>query len=239
MSGALRIPSVEVRCSLLPERGVMPFLVLGGRRPEPEWLARAAAMGEHRIIAVDAGIGACIAAGAAPEEIVGDMDSVSPEDRQRALELGAAETLYDRDKDLTDLQLALKRLEPGPLIVTGCFGGRLDHLLSVVDSVSASPMLPACMADHREGAFIIRACGEPVEAELRFERDMKAVSLLSMSERCDGVSISGVRWALEGATLERRSQWAISNEPRGDTVRASLTDGTLAICWCSEEEPLR
>jgi thiamine pyrophosphokinase len=170
------------------------------------------------------------------------MDSASPDDWKWAVSGGAEEKLYDRDKDKTDFQLALSlfgkaaKLDASQrvLIVSGCFGGALDHLMSIFFTLgSCGGDFFRCMIDESEGVFFLSS-GD--EATLEFSRAPEAVSLMSVTDLCSGVSVSGVKWPLDGVTLERRFPWTVSNEVIPDSagapqVTAQCGDGTLALYW--------
>ncbi len=218
------------------------LFVLGGRRPEPEWLVHFVRENDTTIWGVDAGITACRAAGLAPSVIVGDMDSASREDWEWARAQGAREHRYDSAKDLTDFQLALDLWEQqSALFLTGCFGGRYDHLTSVANTLASLNKIkkfPRCMIDHAEGIFFLRSCDDLKKNFLRFRKRVKAISLLPMTEVCRGVSIRGARWPLDGVTLERSYPWAVSNELAADVdgaVEVCCAEGTLAVYWCDAE----
>jgi thiamine pyrophosphokinase len=89
------------------------------------------------------------------------------------------------------------------------------------------------MADNLEGAFFIR----PKEAAaIEFSRAPRAVSLLPVTETCAGVFISGVKWPLYGAALERKYPWAVSNETTEDAtgitpVTVRCEEGICAVYW--------
>ena len=216
------------------------LFVLGGRSPDSAWLREFARLNELDVWAIDSGVMACRVAGLHPSVIVGDRDSATSDDWQWAVSSGAEEHLHDPDKNRTDFQLALDLLhnrEGGSPILTGCFGGRTDHFLSILwtfygaSKRAERPQRPHCMIDHDEGFFFLHGAGS---AKIFFKRRPVAVSLLSMSERCAGVSISGVRWPLSDVELLRNFPWSISNETTGDdgSVVVSCGDGVLGISWC-------
>ena len=221
------------------------LLVLGGRVPDSAWMRDIASLNSPVVWVADSGIHACRASGIVPSLLIGDMDSASPDDWNWAVSQGSVEKVFDRDKDKTDFQLALSLFEEHAaggaalgvvpvLIVSGCFGGALDHLISVFFTLASSGGdFFRCMIDEREGVFFI-APGE--SAALEFERLPENVSLLPVTDECRGVSITGVKWPLDGVTLERRYPWAISNEVRADfagtsCVTAQCGDGILALYW--------
>jgi thiamine pyrophosphokinase len=210
------------------------LFLLGGRPPDAGWLRDLVDRNSPDVWAVDSGAGICRRAGVVPRVMIGDMDSVGSGDREWAVEHGAVEHRHPRAKDLTDFQLALQLLrEESPdslLLLSGCFGGRLDHLFSVVNTFAASGSL--CMADEIEGLFLMSPKNE---VRAVFKSAPLAVSLLPLSEECKGVSIKGVRWPLSDAALSRSYPCAVSNETEGD-VHALCEEGLLGLYWRSSQK---
>jgi thiamine pyrophosphokinase len=204
------------------------LFLLGGRRPNADWLRHFAEANGPDVWAVDGGVGACREAGIVPRVVIGDMDSAKPDDLRWASEEGARAFTSPREKDLTDFQLAINLLrewEPErPLLISGCFGGRLDHLFSVLGTFAVPGSL--CMIDEMEGILLVDG-----EARAFFRERPLAISLLSLSEKCEGVSISGVKWPLSGAALTRNHPWAVSNEAVGEEVAVSCAEGLLGFYW--------
>ena len=85
------------------------------------------------IIAADAGIRNAAALGAAPNLVMGDMDSAAEE------EVPEGALLFPVRKDDTDLMLAIKKgIEKGyqDFLIYGATGGRLDHTIASIQSLS-------------------------------------------------------------------------------------------------------
>jgi thiamine pyrophosphokinase len=212
------------------------LFVLGGRAPDSPWLSDFAVRNSLSVYAVDSGVAVCRRAGLVPSVLVGDRDSSASDDWEWGLRRGAREVVYPADKDLTDFQLALGLIgesDCSGLVLTGCFGGRFDHLFSIVGTFTASR--PLCMIDEREGLFLL----EP-DSEIRivFKKRPMAVSLLSLSEECSGVHIDGVRWPLDGVTIGRASPWTVSNETlpgRGgacaEDISVRCESGVMGFYW--------
>jgi thiamine pyrophosphokinase len=81
--------------------------------------------------------------------------------------------------------------------------------------------------DHRELLAFIRG---RQSLALRHEKEPAAISLMALSERCSGVSISGVHWPLEKTVLDKDSPYAISNRPEeGKPTRVALDDGEMGV----------
>lgn len=222
------------------------LMVLGGRAPRAEWLRDFAESIGAEVWAVDSGVDACRISGILPGVLIGDGDSASPEAWQWACGNGAVEKQFLRDKNLTDFQLALALWHEDPQarrkmpVVTGCFGGRLDHLISNLQSFSSAPSRgktqpTRCLIDDHEGIFLLYS---EDEAKFSFKGKPFVVSLLPFSNCCSGVSIEGVRWPLKDITLERGFPWAISNEVIGcETAEIFVRcgRGILGVYWHSNQ----
>ena len=104
------------------------LIVSGGRAPSLKWLKAIAP--DKKICCVDHGIDACKAADILPDFLFGDNDSASSESWDWAETHNVTINKYPREKDLTDTQLALLQTAGNNVILTGAFGGRLDHLFS-------------------------------------------------------------------------------------------------------------
>lgn len=225
----IKLPGVEVTTHKSAHDYAL--MVLGGRAPSSELLAMLASRAE--LLAVDRGVEACRAAGVVPAMLIGDRDSGSASGWLWAQEHGAITRDYPSDKDLTDFQLALETFaaerKDKTIILTGGFGGRFDHLLSVVASFVSMARGALCMVDDAEGMLFIRG-GEGLA--LSFARTPKALSLLSLSPVCRGVNICGVQWPLCGAELRFDFPYAVSNRvAEGEKVEVSCREGTLALYW--------
>lgn len=214
-------------------------LVTGGRAPGAEWL-RAVAR-DCAVWAIDRGVDACRAAGIVPQRLIGDADSADPDAWHWAQATHAVPTeLHPAAKDDTDTQIALKQIDAarkgtasGGIILTGAFGGRLDHAFSTLFSL-AGMGLPTVIADERE-AIVPLYSGD--RCELTFARRPLAVSLLPLTAECLGVGAHGLRWPLDGAALTQRYPYAVSNELAGDgdSCGISVARGALAVYAAFED----
>ncbi len=231
MDGRIRLPQVTLR-SQRTSPGAEILLVAGGRKPRIPWLLEAA---EGRTVwAIDRGVNICMEAGLLPALVLGDADSASPKLWKAAMERGAEVLPLAREKDDTDLQMALKtvtaRFGPAKALVTGCWGGRFDHTWSNVLSVLGAlrgGLEFAALVDHRELLAFLTG-GETLA--LSHAKEPAAVSLLAFSERCTGVSISGVHWPLKKTVLEKNAPYAISNRPEGsEATVVGLEEGEMGV----------
>ncbi len=198
------------------------LLINGGRAPNEKFF-RQIAQGK-KIIAVDKGIEICRATNILPEMLIGDFDSAEKISIDWAEENKIKILRHPVDKDFTDLQLALDFVENSALI-TGCFGGRVDHLFSTIFTCANSDKR-LFLADEREIIFFLKS---NETAEVNFFEKPFAISTLPITETCEGVILNNVHWQLENSKLQQKIPNAISNRLEGDKIKISLNAGFLAI----------
>ena len=236
----LLLPGVTVTA---PAAGPITLLALGGRQPTAKWFQAASCSAVARC-AVDKGVSVCREAGLIPHRLTGDCDSARAEDWQWAESCGAVVDRYQSDKDFTDFQLALALCSEkageagegdGALLLTGCFGGRFDHLWSTVISFLklSGRNQPLGMADDSEGLFFLTG---PGELTAKFSRQPEAISLISFSEETTGLCLSGVHWPLENTTLKYAVPYSISNRAESSLITLSCLSGTVGLYWVFKEE---
>ncbi len=184
------------------------------------------------VIAADSGYNNAKKLGAKPDMLLGDLDSL---DRTGlgAHELDELEKLIVPSiKDDTDTQLAVDTaLERGAdsIVLVGGLGGRLDHTLSTVFLLEyiADKGAGALVTDGRNRARLMKSTGG--RQTLRVERGYKYLSLVSLTNTCEGVTVSGVFYPLWDARLVRSYSYAVSNEITADFAEISLRRGTLLV----------
>ena len=180
------------------------------------------------LVAADGGALPLLRAGLAPSIAIGDMDSIG-EDGLAELAARAVELRrYPREKDETDLELALLHAAAAganEIDVLGALGGRWDHTLANV-ALLALPELRGrrvrLLADGqtlfavRDAAAIEGRRGDPV-------------SLIPLAGAARGVTTAGLLYPLQDATLSFERARGVSNvliEPPG---RVSLREGLLLV----------
>ena len=191
------------------------FSVCGGRKPAGGWLKMTAEKlpGTPEFFAADKGLNYYNAAAFLPDKVIGDGDSADADLWQQAVKSGKA-CVYPKNKDKTDLQLLLEILPHEKMwIISGIYGGRLDHLLSAIETLGTAALQQnrtIVLADEREITVFVPA-GVNVEFYPPAEETPVAVSLLAFTEKSK-VSMTGTKWQLEETELNRANPYAISNE---------------------------
>lgn len=199
------------------------LFVNGGRTPEKKYFLELAK--GRKIFAIDKGIEICRENNILPEILIGDFDSAEKNSVDWAVKNKIPIERHPVDKDFTDLQLALKLVKKNSAIMTAVFGGRFDHLFSTIFSC-ANCDKKIFLADEKEIIFFLKA---NETAEVKFFQKPFAISLLPISEICEGVNIDNVHWTLDGAKLFQKLPNAISNRLEGDKIKIHIDAGTLAI----------
>ena len=226
----LMLPQIECSSTYFKNLSEV-VLISGGRKPSVNWFTEVKR--NRQIYCIDHGIDFCKEVKTLPELLIGDFDSAASESVQWAFNNGVKIERHSVDKDLTDTQLALNQFnDKSFVIITGAFGGRLDHLFSMLFTC-ANSQLKCCLADERE--IILFVSGDE-SISIEFKIKPLALSLLPITEYCKGVNIDGVHWQLQDADLKQSMPNAVSNRIESKTVNVSIKEGKLAIYLCFNED---
>lgn len=201
------------------------FIFVNGELARPEAL-QALIQPADLLVAVDGGLRHLQALGLRPALLIGDLDSVTAEQRAAAETAGAEVRQYPVDKDETDLELALQAvlaLGIRSIRVAAALGGRLDQTLGNI-FLLMQPALTACdirLEDGTEEAFLIRS-----QAVIDGQAGDR-VSLLPLLGPAHGVTTRALRYPLHGETLLPERTRGISNVMLTNQAGVELTDGLL------------
>lgn len=184
------------------------------------------------VIAADSGYLTAKRLGVKVNMLIGDLDSLD-KNKLSAHELDETQKiLVSPIKDDTDTQLAIDTaISRGAERITliGGLGGRLDHTLSSVFMLEylAERKVDCTMTDGKNRVHIMRASGE--KQTLTVERGYKYLSLVSLTNVCCGVSITGVYYPLDSVELTRKYSYAVSNEITAETAKVTLSQGVMLV----------
>lgn len=195
--------------------------VLGGRDYDPvtlrEWATRC-----DLVFAADGGATSILEEGMAPDVVIGDFDSSTPEVRAMAKEV-----IFDPDQNTTDCDklLGLAR-ERGfsEMALIGVEGDRLDHVMATLQSVAKSGLHVKLILRGQ----VAEVLTGPVDV-VRTTATGANISVLPLT-RCHAVDLAGVVWPLEGADLSPVGANSISNRASAPEFRLRVTEGTV-VCF--------
>jgi thiamine pyrophosphokinase len=189
---------------------------------------RALMRADDFILCADGGTHHALALGLMPQLVIGDMDSVAAEEFQRIKESGAAIELFPRDKNETDLELALQtasKKNPDEILVIGALGGRLDQTLGNLALLS-NAQLSSVDAKLDDGLEEIFFCREQVQVE---GRSGEIVSLIPWQGKVEGIETENLKWPLRDETLYPEKTRGISNEMSAGVARVKIKSGVLLV----------
>ena len=183
---------------------------------------------DDHVICADGGSRHALALGITPNLVIGDMDSVDKQQWQELKNAGVPIELFPRDKNETDLELALNRaieLEPQEIIIVAALGGRLDQTFGNTALLSDARLsaVDVCLDDGVEEIFFCRDLGEV------HGRGGDTVSLIPWGNPVQGVQTQGLKWPLHNETLYPEKTRGISNEMTGEVASIKITTGLLLV----------
>lgn len=179
------------------------------------------------IICADGGTRHAYNMGILPDLIIGDMDSSVSEYIDFFREKGVKLEPYPSDKDKTDTQLCLEYALTfsKDIIMLGATGSRFDHSLANVSLLRQG-------VDQGAGVSIVDSNNEIYMTKDHLTLKGKKgeyVSLIPMSERVEGVCITGVRYELSDAVMELGNPYGVSNCFEEGSIEVHVRKGYLLV----------
>lgn len=183
---------------------------------------------EDIVIAVDGGYRHCVSLNIRPSIVIGDMDSLTPEDLDEIIMAGITVSRHPVRKDQTDMELAMDHaigLGADSILVYAALGARWDMTLSNV-MMLASSRLTGChvrILDDNQEICLVR----DKEEKLFTGNIGDTLSLIPLGKDATGVCTRGLEYHLDGKTLLLSSTRGISNVFCEKTASVSVEEGLL------------
>ncbi len=178
--------------------------------------------GSSNLFAADGGANHLARVGLRPTAVIGDFDSLRPSVRAW---LGESALIHRPDQDRTDLDKAASYLfeEAGfsKLIVLGALGGRIDHEIGNL-TVLGVRCLGKNFVFQDTSSTLIAASGA-----LALEAQPGETWSFWTFDPAILVTVSGVRWSFERASLNTKP--SISNIAETDTIEVITEGGPVFI----------
>lgn len=178
------------------------------------------------IIAVDGGLRSLEGIGVKPDVVLGDFDSLG------YVPTGMRTVRFSKDKDKSDMELALKRAKSqrfDSVIVFGALGRRLDHTLANMSVFSKYSELGLKVTVIDEETAVFFLTGPDIFEAPALESG--TVSVFAMSDSTEGVFERGLKWELDDVVLTNRESLGLSNELIGEAVMIGVEKGTICIIF--------
>lgn len=185
------------------------------------------------VIAADGGLMYCQVLELEPDLIIGDFDSVDAEfgEAVQVISKNCPEKVITLPvvKDDTDMLAAVKyglKLGYKSFRLYGANGGRLEHTIANIQILKY-------LKEHGAVGYIMDGTGMILLAQnetVSFRDTMDGyVNIFSLNEKAHGVTIRGLKYELDHATLTNAVPVGISNEFIGVQSDVTVEDGTLLI----------
>ncbi len=170
--------------------------------------------------------------GIVPNVIIGDFDSaVVPETECEVVQ-------FPVRKDDTDTMLAIKHaLSKGymHIVIICALGGRLDHTLANIQSMHYVAHNGGVCEIISESEHLRTLTG-PGKVDIlgsgsatRTDGYSQSLSLFSLTDVCDGLSITGTEYDVQGVTLTNAFPLGYGNKVCADKAVVELESGILLI----------
>ncbi|MGI6082236.1 MAG: thiamine diphosphokinase [Limnochordia bacterium] len=178
------------------------------------------------VICADGGAYHALRLGVVPDVVLGDFDSLAQDDIEH---IGIASVIsFPTAKDKTDAHLAVDealRRDSTEIVLAGALGGRLDHTLA---NIGLLRLL------HRHGVKAVASDGRQTVYHVTDELTLtgppgRTVSVWPLTPEVRGLSLTGLRWSLDGVRLELGDTRTISNEFVGGPAKIALEAGELLV----------
>ena len=203
------------------------IIFANGELPDIE-KARSILRDDDYIICADGGTRHASSLDLMPALIIGDMDSAESSLLQKLGADGVPIERYSRDKNETDLELAINKaveLNPKEIVIVAALGGRLDQTLANI-ALLTDPRLSNFDIRLDDGAEEIFFCRDQAEVK---GRSGDIVSLIPWSGEVAGIQTANLKWQLSNETLYPEKTRGISNEMTADVASIKLSSGLLLI----------
>lgn len=208
------------------------ILIVSGGRIEDAFVLELLKKNKYQtMIACDSGMEFFWRNKICPDLILGDFDSADScvADAFRARGDVRLEQ-FPSEKDWTDTELALRRaleLSPGRIDLVGATGTRLDHVLGNLQLLALGLEfgVPIFLLDAHNR---VRLIDRPL-IMVRSEQYGKFVSLIPHGGAVFGLTLKGMKYPLDGATLTPDVSLGISNEIVDEEAQIIFTTGRLFV----------
>lgn len=175
------------------------------------------------IIACDGGLRHAEAMGIWPDTIIGDLDSAPQAYLAQCKARNITMHTFPTEKDDTDLALAVQHalgMGTQSVVILGALGGRLDHTLGNIHVLAAVPV-PAEIWDYETSVIIVKG-------SLTLAKENYAtLSLIPLTTSVTGIVTLGLKYPLNGDTLQMGSARGISNCFQGEEAIITTETGML------------
>jgi thiamine pyrophosphokinase len=211
----------------------MKVIIISGGKPPSKELIIQEVTEDTFLIAADSGANCLYDYNIMPDLLLGDFDSIDKKVLDYFKKSNCTLDIYPTEKDYTDTEIAVKKalsMKPDEIILLGCTGSRVDHLLGNIG------MLKICLEDG-VNAYIkdennnIRLIDTSTSLK---GTEGEIFSLQAYGDEIIGLTIEGAKYSLNNYNLKIGESVTISNEFVGNIVKLKFISGTMMIILSSD-----
>ncbi|WP_239479941.1 thiamine diphosphokinase [Actibacterium sp. 188UL27-1] len=170
------------------------------------------------LVAADGGAGAALKAGAMPQAVIGDFDSLQPEIR----DLIPPDRLHHvAEQESTDFDKALRSISAPLILGHGFLGQRVDHELAALNTLITKPGPPCILVGRRD---VIFAAPPRVALDLPPHTRFSLFPLAAVTGRS-----TGLHWPIDGISFIPGGPIGTSNRTTGAVMLDFDQPGMLVI----------
>lgn len=207
----------------------MKIAVLANGQWDAEWGRLELARFDY-LICADGGGNSALQTGRMPEVLIGDLDSITPENLELCRRNDVLIQQYPREKDETDLELALEyalnllEAKTPSLWLYGATGGRVDHLLGNLALLLKFLNRGCCIhiKDPLHEIYMIQG------RETLKGRAGQELSIIPVTEKIR-VTTDGLYYPLHGEFILKESPRGISNVFLGEQAVVQVEEGIALL----------
>jgi thiamine pyrophosphokinase len=181
------------------------------------------------VICVNGGSIHALALGVRPHLVIGDLDSLPVETREKILKQKPAMVKHPPEKDKSDLELALDHavlMQPAEILILGALGGaRCDHAFInlLLLQIPFKNAIPAKIIDERQEILL---AGEKTVVK---GKPGDLLSLFALTDQVDGITTVNLKYPLVNETLHFASTRGLSNELLASSAEVTVGSGLLLV----------
>lgn len=180
-----------------------PVTLIGGGEANLDML-NALLRHAPRVVAADGGASLALKAGVMPLAVIGDMDSLGPDDLAR-IDPALVHTVAEQDS--TDFEKALSRIDAPLILGLGFLGARRDHELANYNTLVRHAHRPCVLAGGDE---IVMLAPPALRLDLAPGTRVSLFPLRAVTGQS-----TGLRWPIDGIGFAPDGRVGTSNEATG------------------------
>ncbi len=163
-----------------------------------------------------------------PHVLMGDFDSITPEDKSFFLKKQVKIFSFPPEKNKTDSALCIDYAldqKVTDITLLGMTGTRLDHTLANIFLLKQilKKNIPARIINTTNEVYLVTTSitihGQPGDN----------LSLIPLSQKVSGITLEGLAYPLKNATIEMGSSLGVSNYFKEKMVRVTIEKGILIV----------